>query len=292
MGVTLCRITLAFQDYLKYHAAAPRHTLSRLFSNAPLRAITKCSGCPARRREVPAQIGFQVRIVPSGHVRSILDCPPALSLPNVTDVRAALCVPLHLKHGHFGLEGGRGSLLRGRFRTAPMITLFIPGIPLQTTPPTDACMIHSKQRRGCGVQDPGTRGYRRWKTADFSHSARCAPIVTDVRAALRVPLHLKHGHFVLKGGRGPSLCQCSHHRGGGGGGQSPRFCTRPPPPSRSGPKAPWGGGALEGQGWFKDSVGVLQRLGREGCYVGKGNEKFFRAPSAPPYSWPVAIDPW
>ena len=53
MGVTLCRITLAFQDYLKYHAAAPRHTLSRLFSNAPLRAITKCSGCPARRRKGP-----------------------------------------------------------------------------------------------------------------------------------------------------------------------------------------------------------------------------------------------
>ena len=26
-----------------------------------------------------------------------------------------------------------------------------------------------------GVQDPGTRGYRWWKAADFSHSARCAP---------------------------------------------------------------------------------------------------------------------
>ena len=43
---------------------------------------------------------------------------------------------------------------------------------------------------------------------------------------------------------------------------------------------------------FKDSVGVLRRLGGEGCYEGKGNEKKFRVPSAPPYVWPVAIDPW
>ena len=38
---------------------------------------------------------------------------------------------------------------------------------------------------------------------------------------------------------------------------------------------------------FKYSVGVLHRLGGEGCNVGKGNEKNFRAPSAPPYVWPV-----
>ena len=37
---------------------------------------------------------------------------------------------------------------------------------------------------------------------------------------------------------------------------------------------------------------TLHRLGREGCHVGKGNEKKFRAPLAPPYVWPVAIDPW
>ena len=28
--------TLAFQQYFKYHAVEPRHTLSRLFSKAPL----------------------------------------------------------------------------------------------------------------------------------------------------------------------------------------------------------------------------------------------------------------
>ena len=27
---------------------------------------------------------------------------------------------------------------------------------------------------GCCIQDPGTRGYRWWKTADFSHSAGTA----------------------------------------------------------------------------------------------------------------------
>ena len=43
---------------------------------------------------------------------------------------------------------------------------------------------------------------------------------------------------------------------------------------------------------FNYSVGVLHCLGGEGCYVGKGNEKNFRAPSAPSYVWPVAIDPW
>ena len=33
-------------------------------------------------------------------------------------------------------------------------------------------MIHSKQRRGCGIQDPGTRGYSRL-FAQRGHSARC-----------------------------------------------------------------------------------------------------------------------
>ena len=37
---------------------------------------------------------------------------------------------------------------------------------------------------------------------------------------------------------------------------------------------------------------TLQRPGREGCHMGKGNEKNFRAPLVPPYVGPVAIDPW
>ena len=50
-----------------------------------------------------------------------------------------------------------------------------PGNTPANHPPTEVCTIHSKQHRGCRVQDPGTRGYRGWKTADFWHSARCAP---------------------------------------------------------------------------------------------------------------------
>ena len=42
-------------------------------------------------------------------------------------------------------------------------------------------MIHSKQHRGCRIQDPGTRGYRGWKTADFSHSARAPRTVLPLR---------------------------------------------------------------------------------------------------------------
>ena len=52
-----------------------------------------------------------------------------------------------------------------------------PGNTPENHPPTEPCMIHSKQHRGCRIQDPGTRGHRWWKTADFSHSARCAPLV-------------------------------------------------------------------------------------------------------------------
>ena len=77
-----------------------------------------------------------------------------------------------------------------------------PGSTPANHPPTEACMMHSKQHRGCRIQgpgtrgkhqtktkkipgvpagavgcrlqDPGIRGYRWWKTADFSHSARTA----------------------------------------------------------------------------------------------------------------------
>ena len=33
-----------------------------------------------------------------------------------------------------------------------------------------------KTASGCRIQDSGTRGYRRWKPADFLHSTRCAPL--------------------------------------------------------------------------------------------------------------------
>ena len=93
-------------------------------------------------------------------------------------------------------------LAKPRFNTAPIVTWLIPETPLKTIPlQNHACSIQNSiwgaefrtlgpvaSRRpkrkipgvpagavGCRVQDPGTRGYRWWKTADFSHSARCAP---------------------------------------------------------------------------------------------------------------------
>ena len=50
-----------------------------------------------------------------------------------------------------------------------------PGNTPENHPPTEACTIDSKQHRGCRIQDPGARGSRWWKTADFSHSRHCAP---------------------------------------------------------------------------------------------------------------------
>ena len=68
-------------------------------------------------------------------------------------------------------------------------------------------MIHSKQHRGCSIQDPGTRGYRWWKTADFSHSARCAPTAEGKNSA--VPGHLEKvraARAVQVVPFGPMLC--------------------------------------------------------------------------------------
>ena len=91
--------------------------------------------------------------------------------------------------------------------TAPIITLFIPGTPLQTNPPYRSVRdpfktasgvqssgpwdpwqasdynknnprCTSRGAVGCRIQDPGTRGYRWWKTAHFSHSVCTAPIIT------------------------------------------------------------------------------------------------------------------
>ena len=95
----------------------------------------------------------------------------------------------------------------GRFRTAPIIAIVYPGNTPANHPPTEACMIHSKQHRGCRIQGPGTRGKHQtkiknpWCTsrgcgvqnsgpwdpwlpvvknsrlfAQRRHSARCAPL--------------------------------------------------------------------------------------------------------------------
>ena len=100
-------------------------------------------------------------------------------------------------------------------RTAPINTLFIPGTPLKTTHlQKDARSIQNsiggaefrtlgpvasirlKKKipgvpaggAGCRIQDPRIRGYRWWKTADFSHSAGTAhsapPVCVDARCVL------------------------------------------------------------------------------------------------------------
>ena len=68
--------------------------------------------------------------------------------------------------------------LEGAFSHSANYNIVHPGNTPENHPPTEACMIHSKQHRGCRIQGAGTRGYRWWKTADFSqraHSAHCTP---------------------------------------------------------------------------------------------------------------------
>ena len=70
------------------------------------------------------------------------------------------------------LNGGRGELHFGgvfaqRGHSANHYGVY-PGNTPANHPPTEVHMIHSKPHRGCRVQDPGTRGYRRWKTALFA----------------------------------------------------------------------------------------------------------------------------
>ena len=62
----------------------------------------------------------------------------------------------------------------GAFSHSANYYVVYPGNTPKNHPPTEACMINSKQRRGCRVQDPGTRGNRFWKTANFSHSTGTA----------------------------------------------------------------------------------------------------------------------
>ena len=74
--------------------------------------------------------------------------------------------------------------------------------PLQPPPPaTEACMIHSTQRRGCRLQGPGTRGDRRWKTAGFSHSAGTAHGAPPLAPSPRAPPSPHKPRAVLNSGK-------------------------------------------------------------------------------------------
>ena len=67
--------------------------------------------------------------------------------------------------------------LRARFRTAPIITVFIPGTPPAHPPPPlyrSVCDPFKAASGGAERRSPGTRDYRRWSTAAFTHSAGAA----------------------------------------------------------------------------------------------------------------------
>ena len=51
----------------------------------------------------------------------------------------------------------------GAFSHSANYDVVHPGITPANHPPTEACMIHSKQHRGCRIQDPGTRGKHQTK---------------------------------------------------------------------------------------------------------------------------------
>ena len=64
-------------------------------------------------------------------------------------------------------EGLEVQVFGGAFRTARAqcghsanYYVVYPGNTPENHPPTEACMIHSKQHQGYRIQDPGTRGYR------------------------------------------------------------------------------------------------------------------------------------
>ena len=142
----------------------------------------------------------------------------------------------------------RAHRFRGRYRTARAQRRLLRCLPREhpctPPPPTEACMIHSKQRRGCGVQVPGTRGYRRWKTAAFSHSAdRRQPRGAGGPGAPEVGIIGAEGSpGGLSGagaavGRGIGLPFPTQHHcvwGEGGGGQG---CIRRGRDPRGGPRS-------------------------------------------------------
>ena len=74
-----------------------------------------------------------------------------------------LCCPAPSQRGAFSHSAG----------TAPILTLFIPGTPPENHPPTEGCMIHSKQHRGFRIQDPGTRGKHQTKKNPGCTSRGC-----------------------------------------------------------------------------------------------------------------------
>ena len=146
-------------------------------------------------RTVQAQHGHGARLVLiTGVDLSPRSCTVAPSTPSMqplfrcgTLFSTAARMPIHASiwvlssHGpyaHCSWEA-LGGVFAQRGHSANCYAVYPGNIP-ENHPPTEACMINSKQHQGCRIQGPGTRGYWWRKTADFSHSAgtartRCAP---------------------------------------------------------------------------------------------------------------------
>ena len=130
--------------------------------------------------------------------------------------------------------------LWGRFRTAraqrQSLRCSSREHPCKPPPPlTEVRMIHSKRHRGCRIQGPGTQGYRRWKIAACSHSARTAHGALPVTDSNRPqPLRQPPSNRVPNRHWGPFLSDASlplrHHDGG----RAQR--AAPPGPSKAKPE--------------------------------------------------------
>ena len=97
-------------------------------------------------------------------------------------------------------SGGGGGALSHSAATAPIITLFIPGTPLQTTPLTEACMIHSKPHR---VQNAGP--WAPWQVSDLKKKES---LVHRWGGGDSAPSQIRGGKFRCRKFRGAPWILC------------------------------------------------------------------------------------
>ena len=114
-------------------------------------AVHRC--CVSRERLLPASYGQAGR-------RHALTYPPIGRQVQTKMTWRTLLI----RGGVFAQRGHSAG-------TAPIITLYYPGNTPENHPPTEACMIHSKQHLGCSIQDPRTP----WQASDLKQKIPDAP---------------------------------------------------------------------------------------------------------------------
>ena len=183
----------AFQLQYSHNGVDSRHP------PPPRRCWTQFRGGACIRRILRLRMGFGSLPFPTAMHSTV---SPRVHNPTNCGPKNKRTLPCSEALGTPRRKGVMGAFSHSA-RTAPIITLFIPGTP-ENHPPTEA----SKQHRGCRIQDLGTRGkhqtkknpwctstggvgcriqdlgirgYRWWKTANFSHSAGTARAGRTVR---------------------------------------------------------------------------------------------------------------